>query len=265
MLRSCLLAAAGILGLTAAALAADLPSRRAPAVVPVLPTFTWSGVYAGVNAGYGFSSNRTTTFCTAPAGGIGGAGCAIAPGLNTDSDGFVGGGQLGYNLQIGSFVAGFETDIQYTDIGRNRSFNGAIGFVGTPVTVPGVFSVSDRLDYLGTVRGRIGFAMDRVLVYGTGGFAYGGVRLNQSLSFPGAGTAFVSGRSDTETGYAAGGGLEYAFTDNLTVKGEALYYDLGQRTLRAGSVPATGFVQSTRFETEGVIARAGLNYKFGLF
>jgi outer membrane immunogenic protein len=246
MVRTLALAAAGLLGLTAAVSAADLPSRPAQAPVELTIPYGWSGFYVGVNAGYGFSDNRHRPLCT-PA-------CAPTPALNTDADGFVGGGQVGYNQQIGRYLVGIETDIQYSDIGRTvtGAAPGAVSYAAT-----------QRLDYLGTLRARVGLVMDRVLVFATGGLAYGDVGLAQTTVFPAATYAVASTR--TEVGFAAGGGLEYGFTPNLTGKAEALYYDLGRRTLSGGATPPTGLVRGARFETAGVIARAGLNYKFNLF
>ena len=245
-MRKYLISAASLLALSASALAADLPSRRAPAPVAELPIFTWTGFYVGVNAGYGFSDNAHRPTCT-PA-------CAPTPSLNTDRGGFVGGGQVGYNQQIGRYLAGIETDIQYTDIGRTVA--GA---------APGAlaYSATQRLDYLGTLRARVGLVMDRVLVFATGGLAYGDVGLAQTTVFPGATYAVASTR--TEVGYAAGGGVEYGFTPNLTGKAEALYYDLGRRRLSGPATPATGLIRGAAFDTAGVVARAGLNYKFNLF
>ena len=263
MMRTLALAAAGLAGLTTLASAADLPSRAAPAPFISAPVITWNGFYVGVNAGYGFSTNQHNTFCIAPGGVVSGAGCTLLPNLNTDGDGFVGGGQLGYNLQIGGFVAGFETDIQYTDLGRTTTVSGTFPTAGAAAgTFVTAFTARQQLDFLGTVRARLGFAMDRLLVYVTGGLAYGDVTTSQTVVFP-AGPVYFAGRSAIEIGYAAGGGLEYLFTPNLSGKAEALYYDLGRRTV--ASDPGTGFTRGARFDTEGVIARAGLNYKFDLF
>lgn len=246
MLRSFALAALGLFGVTAAAVAADLPGRRASAPAELVIPYSWSGFYVGANAGYGFSNNRHRPSCD-PA-------CAPTPALATDHDGFVGGGGFGYNQQIGRILVGAEADIQYADLGRTR-----IG------AAPGAlaYSATQRLDYLGTFRVRLGFATDRVLVYATGGLAYGEVRDAQTVVFPAA--TYAVGSTDLDVGYAAGAGLEYGFTSNLTGKAEALYYDLGRRRLTGPSTPPTGITRGARFETSGIVARAGLNYKFDLF
>ena len=247
MVRCLAIAAAGLIGLTAAASGADLPRRgAAPAPAPLVIPYAWSGLYVGVNAGYGLSDNRHRPVCT-PA-------CAPTPALNTDADGFVGGGQVGYNQQIGRYLGGIEADLQYADIGRR------VGGIA-----PGAlaYNATQRLEFLGTLRARVGLVMDRVLVYATGGLAYGDVTNGQTTVFPAATYAVASTR--TEVGYAAGAGVEYGFTPNLTGKIEALYYDLGRRTVSGGATPPTGLIRGARFETAGVVARGGLNYKFNLF
>ena len=253
-------------------LAADL-ARKAPVFVPP-PIFSWTGFYAGVNAGYTFgdSSNITTT-------GIGAANVsavasgARSPTVRSDRDGFIGGGQIGYNWQFApTWVLGVEADIQYTDVRKTTNVLTTIAaFAGPPAVAAGsrVNSYSTRLEYLGTVRGRIGYAFDRTLVYATGGLAYG--ETNNSAAFsnlgPGFAPQFFGGRSRTETGYTVGGGIEHAFTPSWSVKAEYLYYDLGRTNLQvlnlAGPAGAGGPGYNLRFENDGHIVRAGLNYKFG--
>ena len=250
-----------------AASAADLPRRAAPPMLPpAIPVFTWTGAYFGINAGY-ISSDRNfvNTVAVAPVGAAAIALGQIPTSRNLNTDGFTGGGQVGYNYQIGNFVLGIEADAAYTDMDRT------VGFAGT-----GGFTTLHRqtLDYLGTVRGRVGLAFDRVLVYGTGGFAYGDVSYRTSTFAPGGALVVGGSRSDFETGWVAGGGIEYAMpTDSwlnffrssaVTVKAEGLYYDLGRRTIPVGSA-ALGTVLASRYETNGFIARVGLNYKFGTF
>jgi outer membrane immunogenic protein len=246
MLRLFALAAAGLVGAIAIATAADLPSRGAPAPALLAFPYAWTGTYIGLNAGYGTSLNTHRPTCS--------PGCAPTPALNTDRDGFVGGGQVGYNQQIGRYLVGIEADIQYADLGRRIAG-----------TAPGAtaYSATQQLDYLGTLRARVGLVADRVLVYVTGGLAYGDVQAAQTIVFPGA--TYSVGSTATEVGYAAGAGIEYGFTPNLTGKAEALYFDLGRRSLSGGSTPPTGLVRGARLATEGVVGRAGLNYKFNLF
>jgi outer membrane immunogenic protein len=249
-----------------AASAADLPSRRGPVAAPVFlpPAFTWTGVYVGVNAGYAFRAddNASTTgtpgFQALIPGGI-------APGnLKVGGDGFIGGAQIGYNYQINQFVLGIETDIQYVD---NK---GGSTFIGNPVLGTQLRTSADsELSYLGTLRARIGFTpYDRFLIYATGGLAYGEVKSNASVSGVQAAALGWSGsKSDVKFGWTVGAGAEYALTNNWTLKGEYLYYDLGKSNVTtaanaaaAGAVPGVAYFNKA--ENTGHIVRAGLNYKF---
>ena len=281
-------ALAGIL-IAGSAFAADLPRRAAPPVFVPVPVFTWTGFYAGFNAGYGFdaSSNSAPTII-----GVNGASTLVRPGTTqaiafsngSNNDGFVGGGQIGYNYQFtpgSGVVVGGEADAQYVDFGRERNRFAATG----PIAAQQVFNPAgvSSLDYFGTVRGRLGYAFDRTLVYGTGGFAYGS----------GGGREFGlnSGSRDSfQTGWAAGGGIEYALpTDSffnffkssaVTFKVEGLYVKLDQNNRNAGAFAvnnagATIFTNSPGVvlasggrqvrDTEFAVVRAGLNYKFGSY
>lgn len=276
-MRKTLATALLIVGSTALAYAADLPLRTAPVYAPPpLPVFTWTGGYFGINAGYAFdygSRFRTFDDSAVPAVNANGVATGVRPALLTiHSDGFTGGGQIGYNYQFGAgsgIVVGFEADAAYTDLDVTRTVSltnqaGATRFS----------RFHSDMDFLGTVRGRIGYAFDRVLVYGTGGFAYGDVN-NRSRFFSSTGAlTYAGGRDGLQTGYTYGGGVEFAMpTDSflnffhssaVTVKAEYLHYDLGTSSLR---LPATGAGGSSgaytqRVRTDGDIARIGLNYKF---
>lgn len=259
MPRPLALAAALLVGWGTAASAADVPGRAGEGSGYV-PLFLWTGYYAGLNAGYGSSDNRQRTFCAPPAGGT----CAILPNLNTDGDGFVVGGQVGYNQQIGRFLVGGEADLQYADIGRTRTAAGLFpdGLGGLAAVTS--YGATQRLNYLGTARARLGMAFNRVFVFGTGGLAYGDVSVRQTVSFA-AGSNYAAAGGGTEVGWAAGAGVEYGFAPNITGKVEALYYDLGRTSVSSGAAAAPGFTRGARFDTDGVVARAGLNYKFDLF
>jgi len=144
-----------------------------------------------------------------------------------DEGGFVGGAQAGYNYQIGSFVVGLEGDIQYADFGGDDRFD----FDGDGI-LDDDFNTSD---WFGTVRARAGVAFDRALIYATGGFAF----------------------ADNATGWTVGGGLEYAFTNNLSAKIEGLYVNLDQDD----NFPGLDLDNDAEF---GVV-RAGLNFRFGTY
>lgn len=242
-------------------MAADLPSKSAPvAYLPPPPVFTWTGFYLGLNAGYGWN-NRDVTTAGVFAGNIANVAAARRPGsINLDSNGFVGGGQAGFNYQTGMFVVGVEADLMYSDVKGRASYLSAAG------------DLSDfryELDYLGTVRGRLGVAFDRVLVYGTGGLAWGKAHYNADFYSNAAGQplAFQGGQSHTRTGYAVGAGVEYAIpmggTSAVTLRGEYLYADLGKRLVNVSAVPPAGAgAYTTGFQNRMHLLRAGVNYKF---
>ncbi|MFG5119797.1 outer membrane protein [Methylorubrum sp. POS3] len=297
-MKKLLTSLAAFTALTTVASAADLPRRAAPPVFTPVPVFTWTGFYAGFNAGYGFSvqdSLGVTQVNTidqrvinGPPGTVG----AFLFGNGGRQDGFVGGGQIGYNYQFtpgNGIVVGIEADAQYADLGGRNGRDGTCGTAGigcvfTPggVLQPGVTLINPTglqgLDFFGTVRGRIGYAFDRVLFYGTGGFAYG---------------SFGGGRAvdtdDFKTGYAVGGGVEYALpTDSflnffrssaVTLKIEGLYVNFDGNQSRGGFANANGTIVTAspisstsvlvtnfaRRDNDFAVVRAGLNYKFGSY
>lgn len=257
-MKRSILAGAVLLGSSFMAQAADLPARVAPsAPIVTAPLFTWTGFYLGLNAGVGFTDSDVTTTGFTPLN-ITNVAIGARPGsIGIDSTGFVGGAQLGYNVQLGQFVIGAEADIAYTDLGETTS---VIGTGGT------FNDFRQELEYLGTVRARLGFAFDRFLIYGTGGLAYGEIKNEANFFTPGNVLQFSGSRSDTEVGYVIGGGVEYAFTNNFTFKAEYLYYDLGNKNVAVNGVPGVGIGgYNSKFENDGHIFRAGLNYKFSLF
>ncbi|MGH6856194.1 MAG: outer membrane protein, partial [Methylocella sp.] len=246
MLRRTLLASAGAMALAGTAFAADLPSRAPPPVfLPPPPVFTWTGLYVGLNGGYTWAGSESISTSTANVfsaaglnGDIGDQVASLASGSGTlNPSGFIGGGQIGYNLQFANnFVVGIEADIQGI-AGAHSSTS--LAQTGTPGTLIPVDSSSEltwnkATDYLGTVRGRLGFTiMPTLLVYGTGGLAYGGVRsatnVTEQLGFSDTPVPFGNGGSfsDTRVGWTAGGGLEWLFAPSWSLKVEYLYYDLG--------------------------------------
>ena len=225
--------------------AADLPRRQAPPVLaPALPVFTWTGLYAGLNAGYGFR-NGSGSYTDPTFGGT--------VSRSSGKGGFAGGGQIGYNLQLtpgSGFVVGVETDIQgMASAKANATYLGT-----TPY-----YNVAPRLDYFGTVRGRVGYAFDRVLIYGTGGFAYAGGSTPSSASY-----YSYTLPSTSRTGYAFGGGIEYAFTNQISVKLEALRVDLGKRYADPTSYSTTtaAYYGVGKTDPSFTVVRAGVNYRF---
>jgi outer membrane immunogenic protein len=270
------------------ALAADPPSRKAPppTYYEPAPIATWSGFYVGLNAGGAFGGNDNINVTTAslgpgfsPAYGAAGTGTG-----NSNFGGFIGGGQIGYNHQFSpAVVVGVEADFQgLAGGGGSSSFSNASPGVITPSnTYAASVASSQSLDYLGTVRGRVGYLFTpSLLVYATGGLAYGGTNLNSTFSgtASNASGALIdsafggASSSSTNVGWTVGGGLEWMFAHNWSAKLEYLYYDLGSSTVGgvAQSVYAptgvTGLGASqTSAQFNGHIVRAGLNYHFNSF
>lgn len=244
------------------ALAADLGTRapapvytKAPAYVPAS---NWNGWYIGGNVGYGWGNGATdfTDLAVPFAPAIG-----DSASLNAKSTGVVGGGQFGYNWQVGSFLAGLEADIQGS--GVKGSASQPLLQTGAPI---GTLSSTQSLSWFGTVRGRLGFTVTPdFLLYGTGGLAYGGVDNSVSIVSTGTGTVPGVSVSDTRTGWAAGGGAEWMFTRGWSAKVEYLHIDLGNVSANATEVLTTaGTPDQARFNWRNQFdtVRFGVNYHF---
>lgn len=241
--------------------AADLPlARKAPAMTSSL--FTWTGFYGGINAGFKFSGDDDVHTEGQAAPNIANIAGGARPGfVPLNRNGFIGGGQIGYNYQFGQFVAGIETDIDYTDFRDNRSVTTAQLVTGLPLNN----TFSSRLNFLGTVRGRLGFAYDHSLFYATGGLAYGETKQHIDMFGPTGNLQFSGDQSQVKVGFAVGAGMEQAITNNLTVKAEYLFFDLGKDTLNVAVIPGSGGAgtgYNSHFDQNGHIARVGLNYRF---
>lgn len=245
------------------ALAADLPVR--PYALPV-PFFTWTGFYEGVFAGYGTIDNTTRPVCFTSAGVPEGLGCAARAPLHPQTDDLVAGTELGYYHQPtpgSGLVIGAAGDYAFTRIRGYESQTGTFPVVGGRAFPAGIYHVGQRLDGLGTVRGKLGYAFDRLLVYGTAGLAAGNVRIDSNTGQMGH-PLFDAGHGEVRIGYVAGGGIEYAFSQRLSTRTEALYYDLGARTVVGGEVSRlTGPRFGSRVETSGYQVRVGINDWFG--
>lgn len=219
-MKKLLLAGAAIIALgSASASAADIQRRQMPAKAPAYlppPPYNWTGFYVGINGGGGWGrSDFSAPFSTGS--------------FNT-SGGLVG-GTLGYNWQMGQAVFGLEGDVDWSNIRGSAACGG------------GVTVCETRNDWLGTFRGRVGYAFDQFLPYVTGGLAVGDIK----TSIAGLGST-----NDTKAGWTVGGGIEAAIAGPWTAKVEYLYVDLG----RGGSILGS----DAKFTTN--IVRAGLNYRF---
>jgi outer membrane immunogenic protein len=263
MVRTSFVAAASLLALSVAtsASAADLPRKSVAPVFAQVPAFSWTGFYVGLNAGVSIGDVKFDGIAT-------GAwlGSASKPPLDTFSDGkadktnFTGGFQLGYNYQFGAFVAGVEADVGYFSTKKTTTTVVAPGLIG-PGTV-NITTASGAGDYLVTLRGRLGVAFDRFLIYATGGLAISETRINQRVSFAATNSTASGSSSKTATGYVIGGGVEYALTNNWTIKGEYMYLDLGKNSAALFNPAFPTFTHAVESRNKAHIIRAGVNYKF---
>ncbi|MGA9216541.1 MAG: outer membrane protein [Methylocella sp.] len=237
MRRQILLASVGAIAIAAPAFAADLPSQAPPPVyLPPPPVFTWSGLYMGGQIGYAWGSDPIDVT-------VDGVTDAF---FNTKPQGVIGGAHLGYNLQIGPWVAGLEGTVDGTSVNGTRNSEG--GFV----------TMSTNAAVQGSIRARLGVAFDRVLIYGTGGAAFAGITNDYSVGFP-----FFLQESDTKTrsGWTVGGGLEYAVTDNWSIGAEYRYSDFGRSPDYPFPCLTNGNVIFTHHLTESQV-QARFSYKF---
>jgi len=253
-MKRTLLASAAILAFWTPTLAADLPTK-APAVVPVA-AYSWTGFYFGANLGGGWASATTSDRFFVGPNGTGRAGPAVS--FSNNLNGLIGGGQIGYNWQTGMWVLGAEADLD----GSNQNATSCVHPAVTPAITTDC--VNARVRSFGTMRGRLGIAVDRWMVYGTGGFGWQNISASETFNAPIFGTAFVRGAniSTTRSGLAAGGGFEVALWDKWTVGAEYLYLSAGTWNPAIANFAATGpsVVESNRGRNN--IVRARLNYRF---
>jgi outer membrane immunogenic protein len=267
MKRSLILATL-LIGVAAPAFAADLPRKAAPPPPPPVPVLNWTGFYIGINGGYSWGrSSRDLNFFNP----VNGVVLATATGGGRELNGGVFGGQLGYNWQTANWVFGFETDAQWTgQKGSTTVLCPVAGCFPTAVVAgTGVAAtVTDKLEWFGTFRGRGGVLVTpSVLLYATGGLAYGSLQTDLGLSgFTAAGVpvTIAGSRSRDKFGWTIGGGIEAMFGTNWSAKLEYLYMDLGSVSNSVVFPTAAGFplgANVTSRVTDSII-RAGINYHF---
>jgi outer membrane immunogenic protein len=259
------------LALTAFGGPESLPSgKEMKQVAPAPPPecdFTWTGFYFGGNAGYGWG-NADTNVDPLPPGLFTDA---VPITLKPDPSGFIGGGQIGFNWQWNKWlVLGIESDFQGTDIEGQARSSPIVNAAGVVVFTDSFEEAHERMQWFGSTRGRIGISpWCRVLLYATGGVAYGSVDYSANLNFGPTlpETTYPVDFTETKVGWTVGGGFEYAIGHHWTVKAEYLYYDLGnadrtQNQLFNGVPQGPPFFVHYNFETTGNIVRGGFNFKF---
>jgi len=235
------LIAAGLAFAAGQALAADLPQPVPPpppqapaAYVPVTaPAYNWGGIYFGINGGYGFGQTEWSNVA-GPAVGLSSSSGTF------DVSGFLVGSTLGANVQYDAFVFGIEGDLDASWMSSGSTTNTYC-----------LFACETRNTWLSTVRGRIGYAADRVLVYGTAGGAFGNIQAGV--------TPFSNFSNSIEPGWAAGAGVEAAFADNWTARVEYLFVDLQNATCSGFNC---GVPTNTSVKFDSSMIRLGIDYKF---
>ncbi len=258
MYRKLLLASVAGLAFTgSAAFAADLPSRAPPPVyLPPVPIFTWTGIYIGGQIGYAWASgsHNFTGFDPffGPAGGT-----FLSTSAGGTPSGVIGGANVGYNYQINQWVLGLEGSVD----GTSLSNTAVVAFPdGTSLTA------HTKADIQGSIRGRLGVAWDRALIYATGGVAFGGFSSDVTVAnpfFP----FFANGNvSNTRVGWTVGGGIQYAITNNWSVRAEYRYTNWGN--LRDGTLAPLAFpgvfYNGSRHLNQNQV-QVGFDYKFDLY
>jgi outer membrane immunogenic protein len=225
-MKRILLASGWLLVLASSISAADLPQAytKAPAVSPAV---NWSGFYIGAMGGYAWSDQLRATALD-----------VTATSNTSETSGGFGGGTIGYNWQVDSWVFGLEAEAAGASISHSST---AFIITGT-----------ERIDAFGSVTGRVGFAAGPALIYAKGGYAWADSKLSLSV------LGLVFSDSHVHSGWTVGGGVEYLFLPNWSVKGEYMYVDYSNQTYFASLLPP-GVGLGATFHS----VKAGINYHFG--
>jgi outer membrane immunogenic protein len=240
-----------------------LPAYKAP---PPVYAFSWNGFYIGGTAGGAWGHSDFTEAPTgswllpaAIGGGLNAVPILTGVGTGTVSpSGFIGGGEIGWNSQVGSIVWGLEADISGWGMSKTA-------VVTAPGVVPGTtFTSTDSIGstWLATVRPRLGWASNNWLLYATGGLAFSHVSFAQSIVLSATGSAQAGAVSSTMGGWTVGGGLEYALSRNWSIKGEYLYVNFTNQSVSQFNPTFPTFTGTATGNLTASIARAGINYRF---
>lgn len=226
------LTAALILSLPVTAMAADAIQDYTPPPAPVVevPTFSWAGGYLGVSAGYMFDNTTRATASDL-------TGNQFSRRFIKGTDGFVGGIYGGYNFTADNFVYGLEANIDYADSDNKRD------------TFRGAATTHSDIGLNGALRARLGYSVDRALIYATGGLAIA------DIEYKATDLSGTAKKSSTETGYTVGAGVEYAVTDNVLLRTEYAFSDYGDKNVSTN-------LANYKFETKTHTLKVGVGYKF---
>jgi outer membrane immunogenic protein len=261
-----IIAAASTVAFSQIAAAADMPVKAPPYSAPVA-VYNWSGFYVGGNVGYGWGGSTGNDIAlTDPNGEFFGSdaiGLFRFPSLKPK--GVIGGPQIGYNFQSGPVVWGLIADFQFSDMKDDQTVAvPALPIPGDGTEDPENQSHSAKIDWFGTVRGRVGYAFNNILPYISGGLAYGRVESTLSLLDTISGLLVSGSHHSTRVGWTIGGGVEYGLTSNWTIGVDYIYFDLGHDTVTATqqNFPPLNAAIAMDQHFTGNVVRALVNYKF---
>jgi outer membrane immunogenic protein len=253
-MKRIILAGVSLFALCGAASAADMavrmPTKAAPAMVEA--AYNWTGFYIGGHVGYGWGDSDTTIVTssgTFPTGFV----------LNTNElKGFIGGGQVGFNYQVGQFVFGIEGDASWSGIDGSQVDL-------SPIAARTTLSNAE-IEWLAMATGRLGFTYGNALIYAKGGWAWGGAKsVSNTTTLAGAAVAITEG-SETRNGFTIGGGVEWAIAPSWSLKAEYNFVDFG--TERVSRLTTTGVTAGTILlrdnDTQLHLVKVGVNYRFNM-
>jgi outer membrane immunogenic protein len=245
-----------------AAQAADMPIKAVVKAPVIAPAFSWTGFYIGAHGGYGWGESEFSDSDSVDFPGAYddlGYGSADA---NYDTDGWLAGGQIGFNYQIDQFVIGVEADASWADIdGKGKYYLNEDDLAGSCVRQNDACTTT--IDALGTITARLGVAFDRALFYVKGGAAWANVKVTSgSTDLDVPADSYHSSEETTRWGWTIGGGAEYAFADNWSVKLEYNYIDLGDDQVTFDYDTDITSPHRSTVDQHLSIVKAGINYRF---
>ncbi|MCG5234839.1 outer membrane protein [Xanthobacter oligotrophicus] len=246
-----------------AAQAADLATKMPVKAAPVAPAFSWTGFYIGAQGGYGWAKNDfSNSYDPQNPSTLVTYGPADA---HYNLDGGLVGGVIGYNYQINNIVLGVEADANWADLTGSGSYS-QIALDGSiaKTCIQSNDACTSKIDALGTITGRLGYAFDRVLVYAKGGAAWATTSHTAGFTdLSGDNLGYHASTDATRWGWTVGAGVEWAFFNNWSAKVEYNYIDLGSNDVTFNFVPNTYMPAYTSTVDQSVqLVKAGINYRF---
>jgi outer membrane immunogenic protein len=237
-----------------AAFAADFGYPPPPAYLPP-PLFTWSGIFVGGQLGYVWAAGAFNESGFDPL-----TGAVINGTINGTPSGVIGGAHIGYQYQFNQLVLGVQGSLDGTSLTNTAVATFPLAFGGSNL------SAQTTGDVRGSIRGKFGIALDRALIYGTAGVSFGGFKTALSLTAPNTPIFATATTSSTRTGWTAGGGVEYAVTNNWWIFAEYRFTDFGtlQSNFLATDLPTGAFINGERHLQENQV-QAGFSYRFDIY